>query len=115
MSDNKVLAEVSPSPLLLLFLSIWLSFFVVVVERLFPHIPNLLLPTVFFFFSASSFTVLCVLLPLVFVFVFIFVVVVFFIPRVNRDVVYMRMLEKIGGFIGFVATGFGRFEHVRQR
>ena len=40
---------------------------------------------------------------------------VIFIPRANRGVVYMLVLEKIGGFGGFVATGLGRSEHVRRR
>ena len=33
----------------------------------------------------------------------------------DLSVVYMRVLEKFGGFGGFVATGLGRFEHVRRR
>ena len=44
-----------------------------------------------------------------------FVVFVVFIPRADRGVVYMRVLEKFGRFGGFVATGLGRFEHVRRR
>ena len=44
-----------------------------------------------------------------------FVVFVVFIPRADRGVVYMRVLEKFGGFGGFVATGLGGFEHVRRR
>ena len=44
-----------------------------------------------------------------------FVVFFVFIPRYNRGVVYMRVLEKFGGFGGFVATGLGRFKHVRRR
>ena len=45
----------------------------------------------------------------------LFVVFVVFIPRADRGVVYMRVLEKIGGFGGFVVTGLGRFKHVRRR
>ena len=44
-----------------------------------------------------------------------FVVFVVFNPRADRGVVYMRVLEKFGDFGGFVATGLGGFEHVRQR
>ena len=44
-----------------------------------------------------------------------FVVFIIFIPRDDRGVVYMRELEKIGGFGGFIATGLRRFEYVRQR
>ena len=44
-----------------------------------------------------------------------FVIFVIFIPRADRGVVYMRVLEKLGGFGGFVETGIGRFEHVRRR
>ena len=44
-----------------------------------------------------------------------FVVFVVFIARADRGVVYMRVLEKFGGFGGFVATGLGGFEHVQQR
>ena len=44
-----------------------------------------------------------------------FVVFVVFIPRADRGVVYMRVLEKFGGFGRFVATGLGRSEHVRRR
>ena len=40
---------------------------------------------------------------------------VVFIPRADWGVVYMRMLEKFGRFGGFVATGLGRSEYVRQR
>ena len=44
-----------------------------------------------------------------------FVVFVVFIPKADRGVVYMRVLENFGRFGGFVATGLGRFEHVRRR
>ena len=44
-----------------------------------------------------------------------FVVFVVFIPMADRGVVYMYVLETFGGFGGFVATGIGRFEHVRRR
>ena len=44
-----------------------------------------------------------------------FVVFVVFVPRADRGVVYMRVLEKFGGFGGFVTTGLGIFEHVRKR
>ena len=44
-----------------------------------------------------------------------FVVFVVLIPRADRGVVYMRVLEKIDGFGGFVTTGIGLFEHVRRR
>ena len=43
------------------------------------------------------------------------IVFVVFIPRLDRGVVYMRVLEKFGGFGGFVATGLGRFKHVQRR
>ena len=46
---------------------------------------------------------------------YFFVVFIVFIPRADRGVVYMHVLEKFGGFGGFVATGIGRFEHVRRR
>ena len=54
---------------------------------------------VFFSFFSSSF----------------FVIFVIFIPRADRGVVYMRVLEKFGGFGEFVTTGLGLFEHVRRR
>ena len=38
-----------------------------------------------------------------------------FIPRADRGVVYMRVLEKFGGFGGFVTTGLRSFENVRRR
>ena len=38
-----------------------------------------------------------------------------FIPRADRGVVYMHMLEKFGGFGVFVTTGLGLFEYVRRR
>ena len=44
-----------------------------------------------------------------------FVVFLVFIPRADRGVIYMRVLEKIGGFGGFVATGLGGFEHLWRR
>ena len=44
-----------------------------------------------------------------------FVVFVVFIPRADRGVVCMRVLEKFGGFVGFVGTGLGCSEHVRRR
>ena len=44
-----------------------------------------------------------------------FVVFVVFILRADRGVIYMRVLEKFGGFGGFVATGLGSFEHMRRR
>ena len=44
-----------------------------------------------------------------------FVVFVVFIPRANRCVVYMRVLENFGGFGGFVTAGLRLFEHVWQR
>ena len=56
-------------------------------------------------FSSSSFSFLSSF----------FVVFVVFIPRADRGVVYMRVLEKLGGFGGFVATGLGRSEHMRRR
>ena len=43
------------------------------------------------------------------------VVFVVFVPRADRGVVYMRVLEKFVGFGGFVATGLGGFKHVRRR
>ena len=43
------------------------------------------------------------------------VVFVVFIPRADRGVVYMHVLEKFGGFGGFVAMGLGGFEYVRRR
>ena len=49
------------------------------------------------------------LLLVVFVFVFLFRRFVVFIPRADRGVVYMRVLEKFGGFGGFVAMGLGAF------
>ena len=105
---------VSPSPPPPIPLAV--IFVVVVVERPLPHIPPLLLPTVFFFSppprvlrrftsSSSSFS----FLPS------FFVVFVVFIPRADRGVVYMRVLERIGVFGGFVATGIGRYGHVRRR
>ena len=39
----------------------------------------------------------------------------YYIPWDDRGVVYMRVLEKFGGFGGFVTTGLGIFEHVRRR
>ena len=105
---------VSPSPPSYIPLAV---VFVVVVERLLTHIPALVLPTVIFFFpppprvlrrfesSSSSFS---------FSFSF-FVVFIVFIPRADRGVVYMCVLEKFGGFGGFIATGLGRFEHVQLR
>ena len=47
--------------------------------------------------------------------VILLVVFVVFDSRADRGVVYMRVLEKFGGFVGFVATGLGRFEKVRRR
>ena len=44
-----------------------------------------------------------------------FVVFVVSISRADRGIVYMHVLEKFGGFGGFVATGLRRFEHVRRR
>ena len=44
-----------------------------------------------------------------------FVVFIVFIPRADRVVVYMRVLENFGRFGGFVTTGLGLFEHVRRR
>ena len=44
-----------------------------------------------------------------------FVVFVIFVPKADRGVVYMRVFETFGGFSGFVATGIGRFEHMRRR
>ena len=89
--------------------------FVVIVERILPRIPLLILLTVFssspprvlrrFESSSSSFS---------FSFSF-FVVFIVFIPRDDRGVVYMRVLETFVGFGGFVATCLGRFEHVRRR
>ena len=52
------------------------------------------------------------LLLIVFVLSSFFVVFVVFIPRANRGIVYMRVLETFGGF---VATGLGRFENARWR
>ena len=46
---------------------------------------------------------------------FLFVVFVVFIPRADRGIVYMRVLEKFGRFCGFVATGLRCFKHVRRR
>ena len=64
--------------------------FFAVVERLLPHIPLLLLPTVFFSSPPpSSFMSLHVLLLVVLVFVFLF-----FIPRADMGVVYMREVKK---------------------
>ena len=40
---------------------------------------------------------------------------VVFIPRADRGIIYMRLLEKFGVFGGFIATGLGHFEHVRRR
>ena len=40
---------------------------------------------------------------------------VVFIPRDDRGVVYMHVLEKFGGFGGFVTTGLGLFKHVQWR
>ena len=89
---------------------------VIIVERLLPHIPPLLLPTIFLFFRPIEFYVASCPPPRRFRFCLsFFVACVVFIPRANRRVVYMRVLEKIGGFGGFVATGFGSFEHMRQR
>ena len=73
--------------------------FVVVVERLLPHIPSLLLPTVFFFsppqvlrrFASSS---------LLFSFSSsFFVVFVVFIPRADRSVIYISVLEKLADLV----------------
>ena len=43
-----------------------------------------------------------------------FVVFVVFIPRADRGVIYMRVLEKFGRFGGFVTTGLRRFKNVRR-
>ena len=63
----------------------------------------------------SSLTSLRILLLVIFVSSSFFVVFVVFIPRNDRDVVYMCVLETFGGFVGFFATGLRRFEHMRQR
>ena len=72
----------------------------------------------FFLYSSAQFktnlTYPFLLLVVSFLSSFFFIFVVF-IPRADRGIVYMRVLEKFGGFGGFVATGFGLFEHVRQR
>ena len=44
-----------------------------------------------------------------------FVVFVVFIPRDDRGIVYMCVLEKCGGFGGIVGTGIGRFKHMGRR
>ena len=72
----------------------------------------------FFLYSSAKFktnSAYSFLLLVVLVFVFLFVIFVVFIPRADRGVVYMRVLEKFGGFGGFVTTGLGLFEHVRRR
>ena len=72
----------------------------------------------FFLYSSAQFktnSTYPFLLLVVFVLSSFFVIFIVFIPRANRGVVYMRVLEKFGGFGGFVATGLGRFEHVRRR
>ena len=105
---------VSPSPPPPISLAV--ASVVVVVERLLPHIPPLLLPTVFLFSLPLEFYVPSHPPPCRFRFRLpFFVVFVVFIPRADRGVFYMRVLEKIGGFSGFVATGLGRSEHVQRR
>ena len=74
----------------------------------------------FFLYSSAQFktnlTYPFLLLLVIFVFVFLFLLFLsFFIPRADRGVVYMHVLEKFGGFGGFVATGLGGFEHVGRR
>ena len=72
----------------------------------------------FFLYSSAQFktnSTYPFLLLIVFVFVFLFCRFVVFIPRADRGVVYMRVLEKFGGFSEFVGTGLGRSEHVRRR
>ena len=69
--------------------------FVVVIERLLPHIPPLLLLTVFLFSPPPQ--VLCSFASSSLSFSFLtsfFVVFVVFSPRANRGVVYMHVLEK---------------------
>ena len=114
MSDNKGWAEVSPSPLLLLLLSLWPSFLLSLSSASFPT--SLLFffrpyfssppPRVLRCFTSSS--------SLFSVSSSFFVVFVVLIPRDDRGVVYMLVLEKLGGFGGFVATGLGRFEHAQN-
>ena len=110
MSDNKGCAEVSPYPLLLLLLSLWPLFSSSPLSTSFPTYlllffrPYFLLPPPFEFYVASRPPPRRFHFRLLF-----FVVFVVFIPRADRGVVYMHVLEKIGGFGGFVATGLGRF------
>ena len=72
----------------------------------------------FFLYSSTQFKTNSTdpfLLLVVFVFVFLFRRFRRFHSRADRDVVYMRVLEKFGRFGGFVAIGLGRFKHVRKR
>ena len=69
----------------------------------------------FFLYSSAKFktnSTYPFLLLVFFVFVFLSRRFVVFIPRADRGVVYMRVLEKFGGFGGFILTGLGLFEHV---
>ena len=86
--------------------------FVVVVERLLTHIPPLLLLTVFFFSPPPKVLRRFAYFSSLFSFLSSFFVV--FIPRADRGVVYIRVLEKFGGFGGFVAMGLGSFGHGQQ-
>ena len=72
----------------------------------------------FFLYSSAQFKTNLTypfFLLVVLVLVFLFVVFVVFIPRADRGVVYMRVLEKFDGFGGFFTKGLGIFEHVRRR
>ena len=66
---------------------------------------------IFFLYSSAQFKTNSTY-PFLLLVVFVFVV---FIPRADKGVVYRRVLEKFGGFGGFVATGLGSFEHVQRR